>query len=86
MADQVSKQKCSDFHSRDYALNYSLYGLLLYQILLSLYPVIIFWELIQSKKKKKNPYHEQCYMQEDLLHSIMCHWKQSKCPNWRTVK
>ena len=53
MADQVSKQKCSDFHSRDYALNYSLYGLLLYQILLSLYPVIIFWELIQSKKKKK---------------------------------
>lgn len=20
------------------------------------------------------------------VHSIMCHWKQPKCPNWRTVK
>lgn len=52
MADQVSRQKRSDLHTRDYALNYSLYGLLLYQILISLYPVITFWELIQSKKKK----------------------------------
>ena len=84
MADQVSRQRRSDLHARDYALNYLLYGLLLYQILIPLYPVITFWELIQSKKK--NPNHEQCYMQEDLLHSIMCHWKQPKCPNWRTVK
>ena len=51
MADQVSRQRRSDLHARDYALNYLLYGLLLYQILIPLYPVITFWELIQSKKK-----------------------------------
>ena len=81
MADQESKQKHSDLYSRDYALNYSLYCFLLYQILISLYPVITFLGINPEQKKKKSPNHEQCYMQEDLLHSIICHWKQPKCPN-----